>query len=129
MRIHKNNSGDAYAGYIVLLIVGSLLLMAGIFMVTSIHTWEIFSVWLPPLLVVMGILLLGTESYSTTAGVLFILTGVLIWLHEVGISYLPHLTYAIDWLFVISGGSIVSFTLAKIIDSKRQRGSRLHRLH
>jgi hypothetical protein len=104
-------SDNVYMRYLFVALFGFILLALGALMVTGIYTWEIFSIWLPMSLFIVGFILLSSKTYSTWLGFLLLILGGLFWLHDVSMSSLPNLTRIIDWSFVIIGTTIIYLSL------------------
>lgn len=95
-------------------IVGTILFLLGGFMVTDVHTWQVFENWLPLSLLVVGVILISSKIYSVWTGTLFIAISGLIWFHGYGLSHFTDLTRFIDWSLVIVGGTAIMLGMARV---------------
>ncbi len=101
--------------YLFLLGFGIVVLGVGMIMTTPIHTWGIFNTWLPLLLICIGLVLLGSKTYSWRLAITFFILGGFIWLHDQSMVYIPDFTRVMDWLFVIFGFSTISYAFVRLL--------------
>ncbi len=94
--------------------IGLALFLLGGFMVTDIHTWQVFAAWLPLSFLMAGIVLLSSKKYSVWLGALLLATSGLMWFHDYGLENFPNITHMIDWSLVVVGGLIVSLTVLRM---------------
>jgi hypothetical protein len=98
--------------------IGVVMMLLGGFMVSDVHTWTVFSVWLPFAALTVGILLLGSKTYSTSLGIMFLVFAGLIWLHQSGVIMFPLVTAIIDWAFVVLGAATIAVS---VLDLRQKR--------
>lgn len=108
----------------LIIAAGLIFASLGLFMITSIHTWQVFSAWLPLALIAIGLILMSARTYSSLLGAFFMAVGGAIWLHEASLSNFPTLTSAIDWTFVVGGCLMVLLSLVAIWRKRYSR--RIH---
>lgn len=85
------------------LFMGLIAVLLGSLMVTHAILWEAFGFWFPFTMVIFALLIVPTGGFGTILGLLMLLGGCSIFLHQLDIVTFPYLKEILGWFFIAIG--------------------------
>ena len=111
----------SYNKLYLLLGLGLIILILGCLMIGEVRVWESLGGWFSVAMVLLGLLMIGSESYSTPLGVFFLLTGCAILFHQAGIFKFPYLTTILGGVLVLLGAITIFVAAIKFFKKVKKQ--------
>jgi hypothetical protein len=106
--VSANTHEVSYVKLYFPLIMGVLVLLLGTVMVLHAINWDAFGLWFPVTMVLFGLIIIGGGGAATLLGLIVLLSGCSILLHQSGVVTFPYLKEVLGWVFIVAGTLMVT---------------------